>query len=154
MAINTLIEIAATVGALLTTLFLIHKFIRPIFVSIQHAIKAFHQFLIDWAGEEARPGRDATPGVMERLNAIDGQLKNNGGSTIKDAVDRIERSVNRIDDRLAEGEKEFNEIHDEIDSIMHVVERREGQESIHFPDRRKRRFTYFAYYDADPTPEQ
>lgn len=56
--------------------------------------------MVDWAGEEAREGRDATPGVMERLNNIDGELKRNGGSSLKDSVDRIH-------DRLDEGNKQF-----------------------------------------------
>jgi len=43
----------------------------------------------DWEGEEATPGRDRVPGVMERLNKLDGELSNNGGSTTKDKVDRL-----------------------------------------------------------------
>ena len=71
----------------------------------------------DWAGEEARPGRDRVPGVMERLNEIDGQLKNNGGSSVKDSVDRIETNVNEISsvqreikNRLEQGDKRFEKI--------------------------------------------
>lgn len=43
----------------------------------------------DWEGEEAEPGRAAVPGVMERLNKLDGELSNNGGSTTKDKVDKL-----------------------------------------------------------------
>ena len=43
----------------------------------------------DWEGEVAEPGRDATPGVMERLNKLDGELSNNGGKSTKDVVDRL-----------------------------------------------------------------
>ena len=44
----------------------------------------------DWEGEEVSPGRDAVPGVMERLNRMDGELSQNGGfTTVKDRVDRL-----------------------------------------------------------------
>ncbi len=35
------------------------------------------------------PGRDPVPGVMERLNRLDGELSNNGGSSVKDAIERM-----------------------------------------------------------------
>lgn len=44
----------------------------------------------DWEGEEVSPGRDAVPGVMERLNRMDGELSQNGGYiTVKDRVNRL-----------------------------------------------------------------
>lgn len=71
----------------------------------------------DWSGEEARPGRSRVPGVMERLNSIDGELKNNGGSSVKDAVDRIENKISTIDNRLADGDKKFDDLYNEVKSI-------------------------------------
>lgn len=57
-------------------------------------------FLDDWYGEPARPGQPARPGVPERLEAIENrvgrvetQLRPNGGSTLRDAVARIEETV-------------------------------------------------------------
>jgi len=48
------------------------------------------RFMRDWEGEEVSPGRDAVPGVMERLNRMDGELSQNGGfTTVKDRVDRL-----------------------------------------------------------------
>ena len=47
------------------------------------------RFMRDWEGEEAEPGRDRVPGVMERINKLDGELSNNGGSTTKDKVDNL-----------------------------------------------------------------
>jgi hypothetical protein len=48
------------------------------------------RFMRDWEGEEASPGRDAVPGVMQRLNNMDGELSQNGGfTTVKDRVDRL-----------------------------------------------------------------
>jgi hypothetical protein len=56
------------------------------------------QFLDDWNGEPARPGiAPAKPGVMEqltahasRLAAIEHELHPNGGSSMRDAIDRLE----------------------------------------------------------------
>ncbi|CAB5219399.1 hypothetical protein UFOVP221_67 [uncultured Caudovirales phage] len=69
-------------------------------------------FMRDWKGEEPEPGRDKAPGVMERLNDIDGEFKKNSGSTLKDAVARIESKLNesdarmeRIEDRLRKGDE-------------------------------------------------
>ena len=50
----------------------------------------------DWEGEEAEPGRDRVPGVMERLNKLDGELSNNGGSTTKDKVDKLYANQARV----------------------------------------------------------
>jgi hypothetical protein len=72
-------------------------------------------FMRDWAGEPASPGRSAVPGVMERLNRIDGELKRNGGSSMKDAINRVEKKLEQIDARLDEGAVRFNEIEDRID---------------------------------------
>ena len=54
------------------------------------------KFRRDWEGEEAEPGRDRVPGVMERLNRLDGELSNNGGSSLKDAVQRIEFKLDKL----------------------------------------------------------
>lgn len=75
-------------------------------------------FFDDWEGRPARPGKDAEPGVMERLKVLettqsdqkqtlkdqDGVLETirhevefNNGSSVKDAVSRIE---NRLDEHL------------------------------------------------------
>ena len=107
----------STLALVLTTWFLIVKFISPFFKKISSWIFTWEGFMRDWSGEEARPGRDAVPGVMERLNSIDGELKNNGGSSIKDAVDRIENKISIIDDRLADGDKKFDDLYNEVKRI-------------------------------------
>jgi folylpolyglutamate synthase/dihydropteroate synthase len=56
----------------------------------------FAKFMRDWEGEEAEPGRDRVPGVMERLNKLDGELSNNGGNTTKDKVDRLYDNQSRV----------------------------------------------------------
>lgn len=77
----------------------------------------WNKFMRDWAGEPAAPGRDAVPGVMERLNNIDGELKHNGGSTMKDAMRRVENKLDTIDTRLSDGNSRFEAIESEIEEL-------------------------------------
>lgn len=72
-------------------------------------------FFDDWKGQEARDGKPACPGVMARLGSVERELKSNGGSTLKDAVTRMEGqlmnntgtlegisgSVSTLDERVA-----------------------------------------------------
>ena len=56
-------------------------------------IEAFWE---DWHGTPAGPGRSAVPGVMERLQSIDGELQRNGGSSLKDQVFATARKVDEL----------------------------------------------------------
>jgi hypothetical protein len=77
-------------------------------------IRQQDQFLRDWSGEEERPGHPATPGVMERLQKIEKELQHNGGSSIKDAVRRIEATQKKILVRLDEGNARFENIEEKL----------------------------------------
>lgn len=131
--IHGLLWVGGVLGAVLT----IKEFVIPTFHAINNFFLTVNDFFRDWSGEPARPGRDAVPGVMERLNQIDGTLKNNGGSSLRDAVDRIEAHVKGIDSRLKEGDEEFERINHELDEIRHIVERRHSEMPISFRDRRR-----------------
>ena len=112
-----LLQAAGGISIVLGAWFAIVKFFIPFVKRVKKWLNSLELFMIDWAGEEARPGRDRVPGVMERLNAIDGELKNNGGSSVKDAVDRIEIKINEVDERLLSGDKTFNEIADRLKKL-------------------------------------
>jgi hypothetical protein len=75
----------------------------------------WEDFMRDWKGEDAEPGRDHAPGVMERLNNIDGEFKKNSGSTLKDAVARIESKLNEVDQRLKKGDERMTRIEKSLD---------------------------------------
>lgn len=120
--LNLITGIAASIGTILGSWFLIARLLVPLFKRTKGLFETWEMFIRDWAGEEAGPGRDRVPGVMERLNEIDGQLKNNGGSSVKDAVDRIEIRVNEIDDRLSEGDKKFVQIQEELKKIKFKID--------------------------------
>lgn len=67
---------------------------------LSHRLRRVDDFLGDWNGEPDRPGVPGHPGVMARLDgierrvtAVEKQLHPNGGSTLADAVQRIERNT-------------------------------------------------------------
>jgi hypothetical protein len=47
----------------------------------------------DWHGEPDRPGVPGRPGVMVRLASIEGELRTNGGQSLRDSVARTEAAV-------------------------------------------------------------
>lgn len=103
---DILTAIGAFVGTLTATLMLL----GPMFRSIKTLNQKLDTFFRDWEGTPAAPGRDAVPGVMERLNKLDGELSKNSGKSVKDAVSRIEK-------RMQEGNKKFDELEVRIKNI-------------------------------------
>lgn len=64
---------------------------------IHHVAEDLRGFLNDWNGVPARPGHPSTMGVPERLQsietrlgAVEAQMQPNGGSSLRDVMDRIE----------------------------------------------------------------
>ena len=98
-----IVTVGSAVGMSVLTL-------KRIYRRLQAFMDTWDQFHRDWDGEPSMPGRSAVPGVMERLNRIDGELKRNGGSSMKDAINRVEKKLGQIDARLDEGNKRFDEI--------------------------------------------
>ena len=89
---NTIITIGAVAGAIAAVVAVIAVPIKKVKIFFTWLDK----FRRDWEGEDAEPGRDRVPGVMERLNRLDGELSNNGGSSLKDAVQRIEFKLDKM----------------------------------------------------------
>ncbi|CAM5609277.1 hypothetical protein GCM10010329_17460 [Streptomyces spiroverticillatus] len=70
------------------------------------------EFVDDWQGTEARPGVPGRPGVMarlvdieqqiagtaEQLAAVEHELHPNSGSSLRDAVDRVDERTRQIVD--------------------------------------------------------
>ena len=76
----------------------------PLFRKINKLFKTWSRFIIDWEGSDADSGRDAVPGVMARLNKLDGELSHNGGKSVKDVVNRLERRQDKLEKKLEEAE--------------------------------------------------
>ena len=78
-----------TLGIVTGALIGLGALLNPLRKKIKRWASWMEMFMRDWEGEEESPGRDRVPGVMERLNKLDGELSNNGGNTTKDKVDRL-----------------------------------------------------------------
>lgn len=97
-------EILAVVGAaiaVLTLLGLLHRMLlKPVVTEIRETFGWLQKFRRDWDGEPAEPGRDRVPGVMERLNRIDGELQRNGGASLKDQVIKTREQIEALSFRV------------------------------------------------------
>lgn len=102
--------IATVVSTIGTTVVIV----APLWNKLLKFTKSWDVFMRDWSGEDERPGHDKEPGVMERLNNLDGQFKKNGGGSLKDAVDRIEKKLTKIDERLEDGNKRFDYLEKQV----------------------------------------
>ena len=67
-------------------------------------VKRFIHFLDDYFGEEERPGFNGRPGMQERMRIIEEELKcvayemrPNSGTSIKDAIGRIEKRLEQLE---------------------------------------------------------
>lgn len=108
--IDSAVYIATVIIALLGASFALYRFFSPIAKTVKHLSDKLDRFFRDWEGTPAEPGRDAVPGVMERLNKLDGELSKNGGKSVKDTVNRIEK-------RLEEGNQNFKDLYSRIEQI-------------------------------------
>jgi tetrahydromethanopterin S-methyltransferase subunit G len=102
-------------------------FLASVWMKLHKLINNVDTFMVDWTGSDERPGRDKVPGVMERLNKIDGELKHNGGSTMKDAVKRIESKLDRIEERIEKGDARFIEGNQRFEELAERIEDIEGK---------------------------
>jgi hypothetical protein len=69
-------------------------------------VKRFIHFLDDYFGEEARPGFEGRAGLQERLRIIEMEIecisfemRPNHGTSIKDAVNRIEQRLDQLEQK-------------------------------------------------------
>lgn len=74
--------------------------IRPVYREMRDFFGWWKKFQRDWDGTPEEPGRARVPGVMERLNRIDGELQRNGGSSLKDKVVETWEKVEALDQRV------------------------------------------------------
>lgn len=96
----------------------------------------FVRFMDDVAGEPARPGYPARPGLMERVATIEHEVKTNHGSSLKDAVKRIELSqaehraenvakFQTVEERLNELSEVDDELRDDIERTRNPWEEKQ-----------------------------
>ena len=87
---------------------------------IRAQLRRWEAFWDDWQGTPARPGHGEVPGVMQRLQSIDGELTRNGGSSLKDQVFATAR---KVDDLAEQNAAEHVALTDRIDAIQTEVRR-------------------------------
>ncbi len=93
MNLQTWAAAGIVLGVILTALTLAVMIGKP----LRRLAKQNDEFREDWYGQPARPGRDAVPGVPERLRRIEKELHPNGGGTMRDAINRLEQ---RLEDHI------------------------------------------------------
>ena len=96
MSSNAIWAISA-IGGAAGLIVALYQVIKPIHHKLSRFFDWVGRFMRDWEGEEAEKGRDRVPGVMERLNKLDGELTNNGGKSTKDVVDKLLANQAKID---------------------------------------------------------
>ncbi|MGA5764466.1 hypothetical protein [Nonomuraea bangladeshensis] len=99
---NTVLDISALIVAISAAcggLFVL--VVKPIRI-LARILGRVDEIADDWNGTPARPGVEARPGVMERLKAIEAQLLPNGGASTRDAINRVERTVARLEEQFVE----------------------------------------------------
>jgi len=89
---NTFTAIGIVTGALIS----LGIVLRPAFKRTKEFFSWVERFMRDWEGEEESPGRDRVPGVMERLNKLDGELSQNGGKSTKDTVNKLLKNQEQV----------------------------------------------------------
>jgi hypothetical protein len=98
MTNDFLMMLAATITAIGVIGVGLHKAIK--------LVKRFIHFLDDYFGEEERPGFEGRPGMQERMRIIEEEIKcisfemrPNHGTSIKDAVARIESRLEQLEQK-------------------------------------------------------
>jgi hypothetical protein len=92
--------VIAVTGAILG----LTQIIFPLVRKAHKLLDSWSSVVRDWNGEPEEPGREAVPGVMQRLNKLDGELSHNGGSSLKDSVDRLEKNQDKLIRKIEEAE--------------------------------------------------
>ena len=92
IGVDDLTWLAGLISAIAVIVGAVWAMLRPVRAQL-HRWEAFWE---DWNGTPAGPGRSAVPGVMERLQSIDGELQHNGGNSLKDKVLENSRKLDEL----------------------------------------------------------
>ena len=99
----------ATFAGMLTVILgaiaLVWRLVSPLFKKIFGSLEWLSDFRVSWEGtlpDPQQPWLPHTPGVMARLNRLDGEFADDGNGSLKSSVRRIEQTVNRIASRQGE----------------------------------------------------
>lgn len=64
-------------------------------VAWTRVVRPIQQLVEDWRGEPARPqdGIPERPGMMKRMAEVESQMRTNHGTSLRDAIDRIDGNL-------------------------------------------------------------
>ena len=96
----TLEAIAGAIILVASVLTALGVILRPGYKRVKEFSDWFDHFKRDWMGEEEAPGRDRIPGVMERLNKLDGELSQNGGKSTKDVANKVLYKQEKMEEKV------------------------------------------------------
>lgn len=80
-------SIGAFLGMVVTAVTAFTMIGRP----VRKMMVGWRLMMEDWHGEADRPGVPGRPGIMVRMASFDHELRTNTGSTLRDAIKRIEQ---------------------------------------------------------------
>lgn len=96
----------------ITVLTFIGLVLRPLWRQVRDFLHWLGKFRRDWEGEPQEAGRAAVPGIMERMNRVDGELQRNGGQSVKDVVNHTRHSVESLVRWAADMDTRVNTIYE------------------------------------------
>ena len=92
IGIDDLAWLAELIAVVTTIVAAVWAMLRP----VRAQLHRWDDFWDDWTGTPAGPGRSAVPGVMERLQSIDGELTRTSGNSLKDQVVETSRKLDEL----------------------------------------------------------
>lgn len=122
----TLEAIAGTIILVASVATALGVIFRPGYKKVKEFGEWFDHFKRDWVGEEEAPGRDRIPGVMERLNKLDGELSQNGGKSTKDVVNKLFYKQEKMEQKVDLMLEAFVEMGERLIAIENHVAKEEA----------------------------
>ena len=116
IGVDDLTWLAELIAVVTTIVAAVWAMLRP----VRAQLHRWDDFWDDWTGTPAGPGRSAVPGVMERLQSIDGELQHNGGNSLKDQVHQVNRKVDELAEQNA---AEHVDLAGQIQNVKDEVQR-------------------------------
>jgi hypothetical protein len=92
------VVVAAGVAALCGALFAVGRLARWVW----HTARKLGHLVDDLTGEPERDGHPARPSLMARVGKLEAEMRPNGGSSIKDQLNRMEGRLATVEARLGD----------------------------------------------------
>lgn len=116
-----------TIGIVTAALLGLGALLKPAYSKMKDFMDWMERFKRDWEGEPEEPGRDRVPGVMERLNKLDGELSQNGGKSTKDTVNKLLANQEQVIDVQTKLLEAFVEMGERLITIENCLTKSESE---------------------------